>query len=95
MSKEKASELLARFQLQQVEANPQWFAKYEDYCGAKGVEAVRATPGYARLYETMKRLFMAILTPGMSTLETAETHGGYPSAHWREVRVVFGGLPEC
>lgn len=72
MSKEKASELLARFQLQQVEANPQWFAKYEDYCGAKGVEAVRATPGYARLYETMKRLFMAILTPGMSTLETAE-----------------------
>lgn len=72
LSKEEVSELLARYQLQQVEANPEWFAKYEEYCGARGLEAVRATPGYQRIYQTTKALFMSILTPGLSTMETAE-----------------------
>jgi len=69
---DQLSDTLARCQLGQVEANPEWFAKYEEYCGAKGVEAVRATPGYARIYQTMQSLFMTILTPGLSTSDVAE-----------------------
>jgi len=69
---QQLADTLARCQLAQVEANPQWFAKYEEYCGAKGVEAVRATPGYAKLYQTMQSLFMTILTPGLPTSDIAE-----------------------
>jgi methyl-accepting chemotaxis protein len=69
---DQLSDTLARYQLTQVEANPEWFAKYEEYCGAKGVEAVRATPGYAKLYQTMQSLFMTILTPGLPTSDIAE-----------------------
>ena len=72
------AERLARFQTAQVEANPDWFAKYEDFCGAKGLEAVRATPGFAKLYQTIRGLFFTLLDPTHPiddvAVRMAETH---------------------
>jgi len=72
------AERLARFQTSQVENNPMWFAKYEAYCGTKGLEATRASPGYARLFQTIRELFFALLDPSRPLEEmakrVAETH---------------------
>jgi methyl-accepting chemotaxis protein len=72
------AERLARFQTGQVENNPIWFAKYEEYCGTKGVEATRASPGYAQLFQTIRELFFALLDPSRPLEDVAkrmaETH---------------------
>jgi methyl-accepting chemotaxis protein len=74
----EVAERLARFQTTQVENNPMWFAKYEAYCGTKGLEATQASPGYARLFQTIRELFFTILDPSRPLEEVAkrmaETH---------------------
>ena len=47
------SRRLAQYQTRQVEANPRWLATYEAALGVRGIEALHAHPGYAKLEQTI------------------------------------------